>query len=229
MTPDARPSEDRQAQAPHAPPDAEAARYALLRRLAPSMRHHLVVNLQPIGMIHEVMERRMKAPQPNITEIHESATKINGFARAALHSILDIVTWLAPDEAATTTLGDGIGECLGLLATSFTFRGFTLRNEAQDVPGKLRRSSVRNVLPAVLFHFMDTQPAPAEIVLTAEDSPQARVVAVQVRQLAGEPGFAAAPGYRDIQWPDVLALAAADGVRVEREGAGTVRLEFPLA
>ena len=38
-----------------ATPAAEAARYALLRRLAPSMRHHLVVNLQPIGMVHEII------------------------------------------------------------------------------------------------------------------------------------------------------------------------------
>ncbi|NNU44225.1 hypothetical protein [Ramlibacter montanisoli] len=47
-----------------APAEAEAARYALLRRLAPSFRHHLVVNLQPIGMIYEVMERRLRAPAP---------------------------------------------------------------------------------------------------------------------------------------------------------------------
>jgi hypothetical protein len=59
---------------------AEAARYALLRRLAPSMRHHLVVNLQPIGMIYEVMERRLRADPPDLHEVHESAQKINGFA-----------------------------------------------------------------------------------------------------------------------------------------------------
>ena len=43
---------------------ADAARYALLRRLAPSIRHHLVVNLQPIGMIYEVLDRRLRAPRP---------------------------------------------------------------------------------------------------------------------------------------------------------------------
>ena len=75
---------------------AEAARYTLLRRLAPSMRHHLVVNLQPIGMIYEVMERRLKAPRPDLADVHESAQKINGFAKAALNSCLDVITWLAP-------------------------------------------------------------------------------------------------------------------------------------
>src|SRR6185369_7993641 len=51
---------------------AEAARYALLRRLAPSMRHHLVVNLQPIGMIYEVMDRRLRAPEPALGEDRKS-------------------------------------------------------------------------------------------------------------------------------------------------------------
>ena len=55
-------------------PRAEAARYALLRRLASSMRHHLVVNLQPIGMIYEVMDRRLRAPVPDLAPGPASAT-----------------------------------------------------------------------------------------------------------------------------------------------------------
>jgi len=116
---------------------AEAARYALLRRLAPSMRHHLVVNLQPIGMIYEVMDRRLRAPEPDLADVHESAHKINGFARAALDSCLDVVTWLAPDEAAQTSVADGVRECLGLLATGLTFRGYAVRNEMSAVPGRV--------------------------------------------------------------------------------------------
>ena len=82
---------------------AEAARYALIRRLAPSMRHHLVVNLQPIGMIYEVMERRLRQPAPDLANVQDSASKINGFARAALASCLDVVGWLAPDDTVTFT------------------------------------------------------------------------------------------------------------------------------
>src|SRR5688572_33423554 len=92
--------------------EAEAARYALLRRLAPSMRHHLVVNLQPIGMIYEVMDRRLRAAEPNLADVHESAHKINGFARAALNSCLDVVTWLAPEDSMATSASEGVRECL---------------------------------------------------------------------------------------------------------------------
>jgi hypothetical protein len=106
---------------------AESARYALIRRLAPSMRHHLVVNLQPIGMIYEVMERRLRAPTPDLASVQDSAGKINGFAKAALASCLDVVGWLAPDDTTTTTVDELVRECAGLLATSLSFRGYALR------------------------------------------------------------------------------------------------------
>src|SRR3954469_18253728 len=93
---------------PAVSPEAEAARYALLRRLAPSMRHHLVVNLQPIGMIYEVMERRLRAPTPDLAHVHESAVKINTFAKAAVAACIDVIGWLGPDEGATTTVEDAV-------------------------------------------------------------------------------------------------------------------------
>src|SRR4051812_3018850 len=152
-----------------APPstDAEAARYALLRRLSSSMRHHLVVNLQPIGMVYEVMERRLRAPTPDLANVHESAVKINTFAKAALAACIDVVGWVAPDEGATTTVVAAAHECVGLVATSFSFRGYSLRNEVGALPGTVRRSAIRNLLTATLLHCTDHGVAPADLVLAA--------------------------------------------------------------
>jgi hypothetical protein len=223
----------RNVQAPAAgqpdPSLAEAARYALLRRLAPSMRHHLVVNLQPIGMIYEVLDRRLRAAEPDLAEVHESAHKINGFARAALNSCLDVVTWLAPDEEVSTTTAEGVRECLGLLATSLTFRGYTLRNEVQPVPGEVRRSAIRCVLTAALIHATDENPAPSEVVLAAEHQPGALVLTLTLRPSAGEQGFSPEPVYRPLEWSDVEALAAAEGVDASREGRQRLRISIPFA
>jgi hypothetical protein len=208
---------------------AEAARYALLRRLAPSMRHHLVVNLQPIGMIYEVMDRRLSAPEPDLAEVHDSAHKINGFARAALNSCLDVVTWLAPDEDVTISVADGVRECLGLLATSLTFRGYALRNEAGAVGGSVRRSAIRNVLTAALINATDENPAPAEIVLAIQPHAEALVLSLTLRPTEGEPGFTPEAAYRPIEWSDVEALAAAESVRVSREGRQRLLISIPLA
>jgi hypothetical protein len=207
---------------------AEAARYALLRRLAPSMRHHLVVNLQPIGMVYEVMDRRLRAPEPDLAEVHESAHKMNGLARSALNSCLDVVSWLAPEEGMLTTAGEGVRECLGLLATSLAFRGFAVRNEVPAVPGEVRRSAVRNVLTAAMIHTTDENQPPADIVLSAEPSPAALVLTLTLRSTQGDQGFSTEAGYRRLEWRDVVALGEAESVELKREGQ-RLQLAIPWA
>lgn len=206
----------------------EAARYALLRRLAPSMRHHLVVNLQPIGMIYEVMERRLRAPQPDLGHVHDSALKMNGFARAALTSCLDVITWLAPDEDASTQVVDGVRECVGLLATSLSFRGFAIRNEVGDVEGEVGRAGIRCVLTAALLHATDENRPPADLVLSASTEPGSVRLELALRATDGGQHFASEAGYRAIEWADMQALAAAESVQVGRSGR-SLQMLIPLA
>jgi hypothetical protein len=208
---------------------AEAARYTLLRRLAPSMRHHLVVNLQPIGMIYEVMERRLRAPDPDLGEVHESAQKINGFARAALNSCLDVVSWLAPEEGAVSTVDDGVRECLGLLATSLTFRGYSVRNEVGTLPGEIGRSAIRNVLTAAIIHLTDETPPAAEMALSAKAEEAAAILTLTLRPTDGEKGFTTETPYRALRWSDLEALAAAEAVGLVREGPQRLALSIPWA
>jgi len=193
------------------------------------MRHHLVVNLQPIGMVYEVMDRRLRAPEPNLAEVHESAHKINGFARAALNSCLDIVTWLAPEEGMLTTAGEGVRECLGLVASSLAFRGYALRNEVPAHPREVRRSAIRNVLTAALIHITDENQPPGEIVLNAEPTPAALVLTLTLRPTQGDLGFSTEDGYRRLEWCDVEALAEAESVGLKREGGQRLQLAFPWA
>jgi hypothetical protein len=206
---------------------AEAARYALLRRLAPSIRHHLVVNLQPIGMIYEVMDRRLRAPQPDLANVHESAQKINGFARAALNSCLDVVSWLAPDDTATATLADGTRECASLLSSSLSFRGYALRNEVGNVPGEVRRAAIRNLLTATLIFATDELPPPAELFLGAEAADEGARLTLTVKPTHGDKGFANEPGYRQLEWTDVQALAYSERAEVTRENEHCLTMLLP--
>jgi hypothetical protein len=205
---------------------AEAARYALLRRLAPSMRHHLVVNLQPIGMIYEVMERRLRGTAPDLAHVHDSASKINGFAKAALNSCIDVVSWLAPDPAVSTGIEEAVRESTGLLATSLGFRGYALRNEVTAVPGAVRRTSVRSLLTGALVFCTDQLPAPADLVLRADAQADAARITIEVRPTPGEVNFRGETGYRKLEWADLEALAQAEGVGLE--GAGTLRIVLHL-
>jgi hypothetical protein len=205
---------------------AESARYALLRRLAPSIRHHLVVNLQPIGMVYEIMDRRLRAPAPNLAEVHEGAQKIHGYSRAALASCIDVVTWLAPDDGASITAADGIRECLALVATSFTFRGFAVRSSVADVPGEVSRSAFRNVVTGALVFLSDEHAPPAEIVVSAQARDQGLEMTLTLHPSAGEATFATAPTYRPLTARDLDAMARAEDVQVSRE-ASAILLTLP--
>jgi hypothetical protein len=164
-----------------------------------------------------------------LASVHDSAHKINGFARAALASCLDVVTWLAPEEEALITAAEGVRECFSLVATSLTFRGYALRNEVQPVPGQVRRSAVRNVLTAALLHATDENPAPADLVLTAEAGAGALVLSLTLRPTDGDQGFSPEPPYRALRWSDVEALAAAESISLSREGRQMMRLSIPWA
>ena len=206
---------------------AESARYALLRRLAPSIRHNLVINLQPIGMIYEVLDRRLRGPQPDLAHVQASAAKINTFARAALNSCLNVVTWLAPEESAVTDAVEGTRECSALLATTLSFRGYTLRNQAQAVAGEVRLSAVRNVLTAALIHVTDEASPPAEVAITTASSPQGLQVQLQVHRTEGDSVTDTTSAYRPLRWTDVEALAASEQVMLERPSTGRVVITFP--
>jgi hypothetical protein len=209
-------------------PAAEAARYALLRRLAPSFRHHLVVNLQPIGMICEVMERRLRAPAPDLAHVHDSAGKINSFAKAALHSTVDVIGWLTPDDAVTVAVQASVRECAALLATSLGFRGYALRNEVPELAGAVRRASMRTMLTGALLYTTDHLPAPADLVLTAAAESECARVSVELRGNNGDNSFGAEPNYRKLEWQDLEALAAAEFVQLARAGQ-RVDIRLPWA
>jgi hypothetical protein len=215
---------------PVAAPDlrVEAARYASLRRLAFAMRHHMVVHLQPIGMITEVMERRLQSPAPDIARVHESMAKINGFSRAAVQSCLDVVSWLAPEAGAVVPLGAGVQECVALLRSSFNFRGFVLKDEVGDSAAPVARAGLRNVLPAALLALTDRAASPAELVLSAQLGADQVTLSVALRPTEGAAGFASDAPYRLLEWHEVEALARAEGIGVERAG-DTARLSIPLA
>jgi hypothetical protein len=215
---------------PLAAPDlrVEAARYASMRRLAFAMRHHMVVHLQPIGMITEVMERRLQAPAPDIARVHEGMAKINGYSRAAVQSCLDVVSWLAPEAGTVVALSAGVQECVALLRSSFNFRGFVLKDEVGDSPATVSRAGLRNVLPAMLLALTDRAESPAELVLSAQLAAEQVTLSAALRPTEGPAGFAGDAPYRLLEWHEVEALARADGIAVERAGDGA-RLSIPFA
>jgi hypothetical protein len=203
----------------------EAARYALLRRLAAAMRQRMVVQLQPIGLLTQLMERRLREVAPDVARIAADMDKVQGSARSAVATNLDMVSWLAPEPGASVTLETGARECIDLLGGPLALQGVRLRlAEGTGVP--VARHAVRTLLSAVLLALADAARAPAELVLLPEgDGLQ---VQLQSRQGTPETTEATLPPYRALAWHEVEALGQAEQVRLARSARG-VGLRFAPA
>lgn len=205
----------------------ESARYALLRRLSFAMRHNLVMHLQPIGMVTEVMERRLRAASPDLGQIHDGMSKINSFSKAAVQSCLDVITWLAPEPGATMTVQDGVQECLALLRSNFSFRGFNVRSEVESAPQPVGKSAFRMLVPGALVALSDDTAAPADITLRASGDGDMVRLELHVQRTEGDAGPMGELPYRPMKWAEVEALARAEDVGLERSDTGAV-LTFPV-
>lgn len=192
----------------------ESARYALLRRLAFSIRHQMVAHLQPIGMVTELLERRLRVPTPDMAQVHDSVAKIHGLSKAAAQDSLDVITWMAPEPGATAPLDTVVKDTVSLLRGNFSFRGFSLKSEGPELSQPVGRAAARMLLPAALLALTDPREGPAEVIISARPGEDVVVVELEVRRGEGEGGFENQLSYRAIQWNEVQALAGAEDVEV---------------
>jgi C4-dicarboxylate-specific signal transduction histidine kinase len=196
---------------------AEAARYSVLRRLAPALRHDMVVNLQAVAMMAEVLNARLERGLSNPNEFQKSVTKINRLAREAVMTCLDVAAWIEPGEDEGIRLREGVDECVGLLAGNFNFRGFSIANEVPDVDFEVSREALRNLLSACLITLTDASASPADVLVKAEVSAGFAVVTVRCDSKESAPeAMPFVVSYRPLDWADVQALAVAESVELFR-------------
>ncbi len=216
-------------------PGAEAARYAVLRRIGPALRHDLVVNLQAVAMMAEVLGARLGrlAQERDADEgpLQEQLARLHRLARDAVGNSLQVADWLSPSDDDTVDLRQGLQEALGLVRSSFGFRGFQLQWQ-DELPGagfEVPRDRLRHLLLAALIHLADESASPGTLqVRTGRDAEEAWV-GLEMQPEARGAGTAGDDlpdlGYRALAWTDVLALA---GEPAPRREVNPARIELRL-
>ena len=189
----------------------EAARYALLRRLAHDLRHPMVAHLQPIGLISEVMERRLHQDVPDPVALRENVARIRELSRAAVQSCLEVASWLAAEEDVGIALGAGVDECVSLLQGSLGFQGFRLNNTTAGELFPVARTGLRHVLPACLLAITDRVASPCEVLLSAQTDAERATLTLRVQAMQAAAGSPQQAPYRVLQWHEVELLAQAEG------------------
>ena len=208
---------------------ARAAQHDILRRLAPPLRHDMVVHLQSLGMMAEALSARMDRGTVSHEDLQSSVSKLNRLSRQAVARCLEVSSWLEPAEDDTIALHEGVSEVVRLLATGLNFRGFELRTEMADGSLAVTRSAVRFLLAAAILSLADAAPGPGEIAVRAETSSSHGVVAVEYQpQPEGSFTQLHEPGDAPLAWPEVQALAVQHSVELLRKGQAVI-LRLPRA
>jgi hypothetical protein len=200
-------------------PDAavkeESARYALMRRVAPAVRHHMAGSLQPIGMVSAIMERRLQADTPDLAVLRESGKSISTLSRSAAQACMGLITWVAPKEHGVVALQTGVEECLGMLTTDLAFRGFKLINQVDASGMAVPVLAVRTVFTACLIALTDAARAPANVLVGSEVADGQARLRISLSSGKGATPAGDPRAYRKLGWDDVAALAAAEQVSVK--------------
>lgn len=200
---------------------ADAIRYAVLQRIAPAIRHDMVVNLQPIGMIYELMEHRVATRREDMVALQESTAKMSRFAKAALASCVDSVTWLERDPAAMISLAEGVGESVAMLGRTFGFMGFTLVNRVGGTACRVPRDALRHTLTSALLAAIDTAPCPSDVILASEAGAHDLALSLDVVARPGQRVLQPfQESYRRLDWEDVEAVASTESVGFVHHGEG---------
>lgn len=203
----------------------EAARYALLQRLAPAIQHHLMGKFQSMGVLAAMLERHLQSTEPELPGMRMDCAAMKSASLTAASSSSYLMTWIAPDSAATLTVDAGVRECLDLLSTEFCFKGFVMVNEVSGIDVTLSSTALRSVLSAALIALCDLSAAPAELMIRAQARPPRVELSIALRPTEGRATPVRPAKYRPLSWRDVEILALAESVKLTRTSDG-VQLSF---
>lgn len=204
---------------------ADAARYALLRRLMPAMLHNMAGALQPIGMTAAIMEKRLQTAAPDLSALIKSSGNIKTLAKDASNTFMDLMTWLTPKTTQQVAVNVGTEDALGMVSTELFFRGFTIINEAASVCDEVPQVILRSVFMAALLALTDAAPSSGQVTIKAHAMNDEIVLEIAFIAIGNESLHGSSHAYRDLTWDDVQYLAGAEGVTF-LHAYNTVTLRF---
>ena len=223
-----------------APPDreslndrlAEAACYAVLRRVMPVLRHDMAGAMQPVRMLMMVLERRVSVPEPDMQAIAKNVVSVSALTKQATADCVNALEWIDASQDAHVSLRSSVDEAIKLLAMELSAHALTLVNGISDDTASAPQSFLRTVFMGSLLAFCDQRATGGTLQVTFEAATDShRAHRLQLRLLPGDAGKALASQglvrrYRLMEWPDVQAMARPFGVTVT-QGDGWLTLDLP--
>lgn len=204
---------------------AEAASHAVLRRIAPALRHDVAGFMQPVGMLAMVLQRRVQMPEPDMEAIAKNVTSVSALVKEATIGCMNAMDWMASRDDASVSLHAGADDVIRLLALELSGRGLSAANDIAENNARLPQRFFRSVLASALLAWCDQKPGAGVLrISVASVANNSRLKLQFEADGAALPANAVSP-QRRIGWEDVEALAHASGATLSR-GDGWLCLQL---
>ena len=212
---------------------AEAARYAVLRRVLPVLRHDMAGSLQPVRMLQMVLERRVQSPDPDLAAITNSVISLSALTKQAAADCMAALGWIDSRDDPQVSLRSAVDEVAKLLAMELAVKPLALVNGVADDSVTAPQSFVRSVFIGAVLAFCDQHVSGGTLEVTFQEAaPESQQSGrLQLRMLPSDAGKS--PAFPDgvrkprlIGWRDVQAMAESCGVKMA-QGDGWVTLDLP--
>ncbi len=192
----------------------DAARYRLLRRLAPVIRHDLLGALQVPEMITGMIEMRLRSATPDLDKMREDLALLRTASEKALSSSMSVMHWIEPEGKQTSDLDTAVLDCIAMLSSPLKLKGFDLVNGVAGIEARLSVTAVRQVLSAALIALSDHSEAPAALLVEAQAMPGCIEISIFLSPTDKTRTFFAANADRPLEWHEVEVLAMAHAVEL---------------
>ncbi len=206
--------------------DADAIRYAVLRKLASGMRHSLMGELQTIQFSAELAARMLDTGATG-PKLDECIRQLPDQTRAAVSSCRAVIEWLRPDDKATTTVGEAVQQCLKVAGDDWVLRGIESSTDFKSGDARVSKPVLRELCVTSLLALTDSHPGPIDIAISSATAGAEVVLSVSARQVERKSPFPPLTLYRSLSYDDVMAIAKADGVGCSC-AEGTITLRLPI-
>jgi hypothetical protein len=190
--------------------DAEAARYALLMRLGPSLRHGLMGQIQILQFLAEMALRQSKSGS-NATQAAEAVGKMPSQVVVIRERCHALARWLRSDLDEIVSVDAVVEEVRAMLDVEFSLRERQLIVQCALAEVYAPREPLIEVLAAALLALSDEsrQSGVFKVEGAMNDGYAVLLISshLQPEDIVGPD----AP-YRNLNWNDVTALARGGGI-----------------
>jgi hypothetical protein len=190
--------------------DAEGARYALLMRLGPSLRHGLMGQVQILQFLAEMALRQSKSGS-NVTQAGEAIGKMPAQVMVIRERCHALARWLRSDLDEIVSVEALAEEVRAMLDVEFSLRERELIVECALPEVYASREPLIEVLAAALLALSDESRQSGVFKVEGAMDDGYAVFLISAKLQPAEVVGPDAP-YRKLNWNDVSALARGAGI-----------------